>query len=92
MRKCPYCGMDHSSLDSIDGNKFILCMSCGARGPQTDTTKEAKDTWNDQALPKMIRERMIECFEATKYGGMLEQVSTIQAEELQSIIEEWEEG
>ena len=53
--KCPFCGskdeyLELSSERSIGHNRhFVVCNSCGAKGPNERSDGEAWEQWNERS-------------------------------------------
>jgi Lar family restriction alleviation protein len=50
MAVCPFCKSANVCPDKIDvdGQWFVECGACGARGPERKTVAQAIGSWNDR--------------------------------------------
>ena len=51
---CPFCGGVDIWVESVFGlwriNKVVFCRDCTSRGPTSDNTKKATDSWNYRGM------------------------------------------
>lgn len=49
IRNCPFCSSDSCEVNSfVDSDRYYVeCNSCGAKGPNIDSEKQAILDWND---------------------------------------------
>lgn len=50
LNNCPFCG--NSFLEIKDDCGFTVnCNDCEAKGPECDTEAQAREKWNERAMP-----------------------------------------
>ena len=57
-KPCPFCGMNELSMfmDNIEDEYWVLCGSCYAEGPSSNTLNDAWFVWNIR--PEAINENI----------------------------------
>ena len=77
--ECPFCGATDLYIQQFDGDKFVRCRRCKARGPMEELAcEDAANLWNTRVFPKWLRKKIEEmkkdCDNNARYVGYAMQV------------------
>ncbi|WP_430460757.1 diguanylate cyclase [Thalassolituus sp. LLYu03] len=57
---CPFCGGSRLSTVTEDGCSYVLCDTCGGRGPACLTGSDAQAGWQRSASPQLLIRELID--------------------------------